>query len=107
MACCENESSLFCPQGITPQQLGVLLFEFVYAEVSAVYRPDTGALRLFDTYAPDALKMEWPDGVEPMVFSNHPTGDMEPGADDRRNAALLPAGARLFIVCERACVEAR
>lgn len=92
----------------SPARLGVVLFEFVYAEVSAVYYPGIGALKLFDTYTPDVLSREWmPDDEKVIIFSNHPTGNMNPSADDRRNLAMLPAGARLFIVCEQKCVEAR
>lgn len=65
-----------------------------------------GELCLFDTtFARKVLDRPWPDEAEVVLYSNHPEGNMSPTGDDLENLALMPAGARLFIVCEDECVE--
>ncbi|MEF9894398.1 MAG: hypothetical protein RR843_01320 [Clostridia bacterium] len=91
------------------EQFGVLLMGKVYQELSAYVLIDPAgevtALKLFDTsHAPEMLGRMRPTNRTVALFSNHPTGNMTPTADDLRNRRLL-LGAELYLVCETCCVR--
>ncbi|MEG2859295.1 MAG: hypothetical protein RSA12_05285 [Clostridia bacterium] len=91
------------------EQFGVLLMGKVYQELSAYVLIDPAgevtALKLFDTsHAPEMLGRVRPTNRTVALFSNHPTGNMTPTADDLRNRRLL-LGAELYLVCETCCVR--
>jgi len=87
------------------QRFGALLLGSVYEPLSAyaILDPDdrVTAFKLFDTaFGSDIL--DFAQGKNVVLFSNHPTGNTIPTADDLRNAELLKA--KLYIVCESSCV---
>ena len=90
-------------------EFGRRLFGKLYEPASAYVIQNTdgeGALCLFDTgFAREVLQHPWPDGAELALYSNHPEGKLSPTKADLENLALMPAGTRLFIVCEDECVE--
>ena len=45
-----------------------------------------------------------PEGARVLLYSNHPTGNMQPSANDLRNLDALPAGAELIVVCGGNCM---
>ena len=97
------------PGGFIGTEFGCRLFGHLYVPASAYVIQSTngeGELCLFDTtFAREVLMRPWPDGAELALYSNHPEGNMSPTEDDLKNLALMPAGTRLFIVCEDECVE--
>ena len=90
-------------------EFGCRLFGRLYEAASAYVIQNTngeGELCLFDTtFAREVLKRPWPDGAVFALYSNHPEENMSPTEDDLENFALMPAGTRMFIVCEDECVE--
>ena len=95
--------------GFIGTEFGCRLFGKLYEPASAYVIQSTngeGELCLFDTtFAWEVLKRPWPNGAEFALYSNHPEGNMSPTEDDLKNLSLMPAGTRLFIVCEDECVE--
>ena len=95
--------------GSVGTEFGRRLFGKLYEAASAYVIRNAdgeGELCLFDTtFAREVLDRSWPNGVELALYSNHPEGNMSPTEDDLKNLSLMPAGTRLFIVCEDECVE--
>ena len=99
------------PGGFVGTEFGCRLFGHLY-EVAVAYVIQNvdgeGELCLFDTtFARDVLKRSWPDGAELALYNDHPEGNLSPMEDDLENLLLMPAGTRLFIVCEDSRVELR
>ena len=97
--------------GSVGTEFGCRLFGKLYEAASAYVIRNAdgeGGLCLFDTtFVREVLKRPWPDGAELALYSNHPEGNLSPTEDDLKNLSLMPAGTRLFIVCEDECVEWR
>ena len=97
------------PGGFVGTEFGCRLFGHLYEAASAYVIQNTngeGELCLFDTtFAREVLKRPWPNGAVIALYSNHPEGNLSPTEDDMENLSLMPAGTRLFIVCEDECVE--
>ena len=95
--------------GSVGTEFGCRLFGRLYEAASAYVVRNVdgeGELCLFDTtFAREVLKRPWPDGAALALYSNHPEGKLSPTKDDMENLSLMPAGTRLFIVCEDECVE--
>lgn len=88
---------------------GARLLGRLHQEASAcVVQSRAGEFELmfFDTYAPagPAFGGALPEGARVLLYSNHPTGNMQPSANDLRNLDALPAGAELIIVCGGNCM---
>ncbi|MEG0144767.1 MAG: hypothetical protein RR739_01745 [Clostridia bacterium] len=96
---------------VSAEELGVMLLGEIYTAVSCYVLWDgreSGALKLFDTYAPEqALTRDWPTDGRLVLYTNHPeTGAMTPSEDDLRNLKQMPERTELFAVCENACAKA-
>ena len=88
---------------------GARLLGRLHQEASAcVVQSRAGEFELmfFDTYAPagPAFGGALPEGARVLLYSNHPTGNMQPSANDLRNLDALPAGAELSVVCGGNCM---
>lgn len=97
-------------RGRVGAEFGSQLLGRLHQEASAcAVQTDDGeiSLLIFDTYAPaqGVFSQDWPEGARVVLYSNHPTGNMEPSDDDLRNLASMPEGTELSIICGRRCVK--
>ena len=97
------------PGGFVGTEFGCRLFGHLYEAASAYVIQSAdgeGELCLFDTtFAREVLDRSWLNGAVFTLYSNHPEGNLSPTEDDLKNLTLMPAGTRMFIVCEDECVE--